>query len=244
MIIFIGDNGRAFPGSKTRLYDRGIKTPFIIKWKNDIAGEQKTNALVSSIDIAPTLLECAGIASPSTVQGISFKSLFTKPGSSFRHYIFAEHNWHDYSAYERCVRTDCYLYILNQKPEWDNGGPIDANQSPSAQSLKAAWKRGELYSLQLDAYLQPRPPEEFYDNAIDPLQQRNLISDKKYRPAIDSLRNILQKWREQTADTFPSVLTADWYDRNTGDSLPEIGKRGEMPGASKLADTVNAKGIF
>jgi len=244
MIIFIGDNGRAFPGSKTRLYDRGIKTPFIIKWKNEITGGQKTNALVSSIDIAPTLLECAGIASPATVQGVSFKSLFTKPATSFRHYIFAEHNWHDYSAYERCVRTDRYLYILNKRPEWDNGGPIDANQSPSAQSLRAALKRGELDSLQLDAYIKPRPPEEFYDNTSDPLQQRNLVNDKTYTGAIDSLRKILQQWRDQTADTYPSALTADWYDRNTADSLPALGKRGEMPGASKKADTVNAKGIF
>ena len=142
------------------------------------------------------------------------------------------------------MRTDGYLYILNKRPEWDNGGPIDANQSPSAQSLKAALKRGELDSLQLDAYIKPRPPEEFYDNMVDPLQQRNLINDKTYIGAIDSLRKILQQWRDQTADTYPSVLTADWYDRNTADSLPALGKRGEMPGASKKADTANAKGIF
>jgi N-sulfoglucosamine sulfohydrolase len=171
MIIFLGDNGRPFPGSKTRLYDRGIKTPLIMRWKKGIAGGKQTDALISSIDIASTLLECAGIPAPKTFQGVNFQTLFQHPNQKFRNYVFAEHNWHDYAAYERCIRTDSFLYILNKHPVWDNGGPIDANQSPSAQSLKAAFKHGELDSLQRDAYLQPRPAEEFYNNFKDPLQK-------------------------------------------------------------------------
>jgi N-sulfoglucosamine sulfohydrolase len=244
ILIFLGDNGRAFPGSKTRLYDRGIKTPFIIKWKNGIPDGQKTNALISSIDISATLLECAGISSPETVQGVSFRTLFKMPNQKFRNYIFAEHNWHDYSAYERCVRTDSFLYILNMKPAWDNGGPIDANQSPSAKSLKAALARGELDSLQLDAYIKPRAPEEFYAIGPDPLQYRNLITDPRYREKIRSLKNVLEHWRDETGDSYPANITADWYDRESGDSLPALGQRGEMPGASRQADKINAKGVF
>jgi arylsulfatase A-like enzyme len=226
------------------LYDRGIKTPFIIKWPKGIQKKGITDALISSIDIAPTILEVAGIPASESIQGISFTRLFKNADTKFRNFIFAEHNWHDYSAYERCVRTKDFLYIFNKRPEWDNGGPIDANQSPSAFSLKSALKKGELDSLQLDAYITPRPAEEFYDNRKDPLQQHNLIHEKNYSGTIDSLRKILYTWREQTGDTYPSVLTPDWYHRETGDSLPAIGTRGEMPGAARRADTINAKGIF
>jgi arylsulfatase A-like enzyme len=244
MIIFLGDNGRPFPGSKTRLYDRGIKTPLIMRWKKGIVGGRQTDALISSIDIASTLLACAGIPAPETFQGVSFQTLFQHPDQKFRNYIFAEHNWHDYAAYERCVRTDSFLYILNKHPEWDNGGPIDANQSPSARALKAALTKAALDSLQRDAYLQPRSAEEFYDNLKDPLQKHNLINEARYAAQISVLKNILTRWQTDTGDSYPSKLTPDWYDRITGDSLPALGQRGEMPGASNKAESLNAKGIF
>src|SRR5690606_20804695 len=118
LIIFMADNGRAFPGSKTRLYDRGIKTPFIAYWPNGIKKTGEIcDALISSIDIAPTLLEAASIKPPKSVQGKSLLHLFSEPSAPFRNYIFAEHNWHDYEAYERAVRTKDFLYIINERPE-------------------------------------------------------------------------------------------------------------------------------
>ena len=59
-IIIMADNGRPFPHSKTRLNDQGVKTPFILLYKNgNVSGV--TKSLVSVIDIAPTILEFARI---------------------------------------------------------------------------------------------------------------------------------------------------------------------------------------
>ena len=110
IIIIASDNGRPFPRSKTRVYDSGIKTPFIIKWPEKIKPGEQTDAVVSIIDMAPTILKVAGITPGKTFQGRSFEKLFEKPSSEFRHYAFAEHNWHDYEACERQVRTKKYLY--------------------------------------------------------------------------------------------------------------------------------------
>lgn len=245
IIIFMADNGRAFPGSKTLLYDRGLKTPFLLKWPAGIQHKGAVvEALVSSVDIAPTLLELAGAASSVTVQGKSFTKLLVQPRAAFRNYIFAEHNWHDYEAYERAVRSKDFLYVLNLRPAFANGGPIDANQSPAARALQQAPATGTLTALQNEALVQPRPREEFFATTQDPLQQRNQIANPTYAREIAALKNTLRQWQEQTGDTAPAKLTPDWYDRVTGQPLPAKNTRGEMPGAAKNAAKLNVKGPF
>ena len=244
IIIFMSDNARPFPGSKTRLNDRGTRTPFVLNWPAGITKPGVINALISSIDIAPTLLQFAGVQPVPSIQGLSFAKLLKQPNAAFRNYIFAEHNWHDYEAYERSVRTRDYLYIYNGRPDFDNGGPIDANQSPSAFALRSARKNTSLTLLQEDAFVQPRVKEEFYVIKTDSLQVKNLIHHPSLIPQIAKLKKLLKNWQEQTGDTEPAHLTPDWYDRHTGNPLPEKDIRGEMPGASLKADLINKKGPF
>jgi N-sulfoglucosamine sulfohydrolase len=244
LIIFTADNGRPFPGSKTRLYDAGVKTPFIVKWPKGIKPGQTCQSLASSIDIAPTLLELAGVKAAETIQGKSFTTLFKTPDKEFRKYVFAEHNWHDYAAYERSVRSKDFLYVVNKRTKLDNGGPIDANQSPSAKALKTANAVGKLTVLQKDVFVKPRPAEEFFDNFKNPLQSQNEINNKTYAAAVAELRSVLKQWQDATGDTVPVNLTPDWYDRETGKPLPAKDKRGEMPGSAKKADHNNQKGPF
>lgn len=244
IIIFTADNARAFPNSKTRLHDRGTKTPFIVYWPDGIKQPAIVESLVSTIDIAPTLLHIAGISPAKTIQGKSFDTLLHNPAAPFRNYVFAEHNWHDYEAYERSVRTKDHLYIYNGRPEPDNGGPIDANQSPSAQSLKKAHRLQKLTTLQRDVFTQPRQKEEFYVIGEDSLQVHNQIGNPAYAAQIQSLKDILRKWQEETGDTEPENLTKDWYHRETGAALPGKDIRGEMPGSSKNATSIHQPGPF
>lgn len=245
VLIFMADNARAFPGAKTRVLDRGVKTPFVIKWPNGIPQAGKhIQSLVSSIDVAPTLLELAGVTSSETIQGISFAKLLKEPTAPFRKYVFAEHNWHDYEGYERSVRSADYLYLTNLRPELTNEGPIDANQSPSAEALKNAKKSGSITAYQNEIFIIPRPVEEFFDNRKDPLQAHNLMHDPAYKEQINRLRKVLIQWQTETGDTAPKKLTPDWYHRENGTPLPAKGLRGEMPGKALNADRINHKGPF
>lgn len=245
MIIFIADNGRPFPGSKTRLYDAGVKVPFIVKWPKGISRPgSECNSLISAIDIAPTLLNLANVSAAPSMQGENFAALLKSPATKFRNYIFTEHNWHDYEAYERAVRTTKYLYVINERPSLANQGPLDAVNSPSFKSLLIAKDQGNLTPLQKDLFLAPRSSEEFFDVVSDPSQQTNLISQNKYSGDINKLRNILKQWQTETGDTKPTNLTKDWYGRVNGEILPDKDKRGEMPGTSLNADKINKKGPF
>ena len=76
LIIVMSDNGRPFPHSKTRLNDQGVKTPFIIHYPNINESKGKvSNSLISSIDIAPTIIDLANINPVKSFQGLSFKKL-------------------------------------------------------------------------------------------------------------------------------------------------------------------------
>lgn len=244
IIIFISDNGRPFPGSKTRLNDAGVRTPFIIKWPNGVQAGSECRSLVSAIDIAPTLIELAGANSSPTIQGRSFTKLLKNPKTSFRSYIFTEHNWHDYEAYERAVRTRDYLYIINRRLQFANQGPLDAVNSPSFKALKEAETTGTLTPAQKDILLSPRKAEELFAVQKDKLQINNLINDPTYDAVKTRLKTVLAQWQNQTGNTEPSHLTPDWYDRITGEKTSENNKRGEMPGRTKNADKINASGPF
>ena len=245
IILIMSDNGRPFPRCKTRLYDSGIKTPLIVKWPDGISNRGlECHSLISSIDIAPTILELAGVPSAPGFQGRSFLPLLNHPSRPFRNYVFAEHNWHDHEALERMVRTRDFLYILNLRPQFPNQGPADSNNSASFASLKKMRDSIGLTSAQNEVFMSPRPREELYDCLRDPLQLINLAPDPKLEEKRAELSEVLHLWIEETGDTHPTQITPDWYSRENGDRLDVERKRGEMPGASKHATTILAPGPF
>lgn len=234
VLIIMADNGRPFSRCKTRLYDSGIKTPFIVSWG---AGRQEApptcHRLISAVDIAPTILDLAGIAAPPTMQGHSFRPLLQAPQAPFRDEVFAEHNWHDYEAHERMVRTEDFLYIRNFRPQFPNQGPADVVNSPAHAELVALKEAGRLSAPQADMFIAPRPYEELYDCRNDPMQLVNVAGMPRYQKALQLMRGRLEAWMERTDDSVPGDLTADWYDRGSGDRLPDQPQvRGAMPGAA------------
>lgn len=241
IIIVMADNGRAFPHSKTRVNDRGMKTPFIAHWPKGIGTKPVVcNSLVSAIDIAPTLLEMASAKIPETLQGVSFMKLLKNPEKSFRNYVFAEHNWHDYEAHERMVRTKDFLYILNSRPQHTNLGPADAVGSPSFKDLLEGQKNVTLSPEQAEIFIQPRPTEELYKNSSDPEQFENIAAKPEFQEKLVELRLILKNWMAETGDNIPENLTPDWYEKLPGYvKTPAHGQRGEMPG--KKTDAVTLK---
>ncbi|HXH99615.1 MAG TPA: sulfatase [Sphingobacteriaceae bacterium] len=243
IIIIMSDNGSAFPRAKSRVYDSGMQTPFIIKWNNKIKKGKVTSSLVSAIDIAPTLLNLAGVSVPAGFQGKSFHRVLQNPSLQFRNYVFSEHNWHDYEAMERMVRTKDHLYVLNLRPALSNPGPADITSSPAFEDLKALRDSGKLSLPQADVFIAPRPAEELYDCQRDPMQLVNVSSSLLYAKQLKQLREVLKKWKMDTEDTYPENITKDWFNREDGTPLTNPGKRGEMPGG-KNAITSLGKGPF
>jgi len=231
VIIVMADNGRPFPRCKTRVYDSGMKTPFIVFWPKGIRDKGVlTEGLVSAIDIAPTILELAGIIPPKDYQGVSFVPVLKNPAAEIRNAIFSEHNWHDYEACERMMRTKDFLYVWNARPNLSNCGPADSKTSPTQHALNKLRDEGKLTPAQVDIFIAPRPAEELFDLRNDPQQLLNLASILEYQKQLEEMRQLLKNWQLNTGDTTPDDLTPDWFDRETGDLLKIEPKRGTMPG--------------
>ena len=251
LIIIMADNGRPFPHSKTRLNDQGIKTPFIVHYPKVLKENDVVNALVSSIDIAPTIMDLVGIEVKENFQGKSFYKIFENPNQTFRNYVFAEHNWHDYESYQRMVRNDNFLYIVNSRPQYPQEGPLDAINSPTYIDLKSAQKNNSITEIQSEIFINPRPKEELYDLKKDPFQFNNLMLSENIPNDYLLLKGILNKWIIETGDSKPLKITKDWYQREqepfNESSLLKTkfhGFRGEMPGKSTNAVSNNSKGPF
>ena len=245
LILIMADNGRPFPRAKTRLHDSGMKTPFIAHWPKGIAkAGTPTQSLISSIDIAPTVLSLAGVVVPPTMQGLSFAPVLADPAATTRQYAFSEHNWHDYEVHGRSVRSEGFLYIVNSRPNLAWQGPADSVHSPSFQSLRAVRDAGKLTPPQADVFLSPRPPVELYRTDADPLQLHNLADDANYASVKQRLAKAMDEWTTATGDSVPANLSKDSFDRETGDKLKlkEADYRGIPAGWDKDAAHINAPG--
>jgi len=246
ILIVMADNGRPFPHSKTRVNDRGLKTPFVVHWPSGAGTEPKfCKSLISSIDIAPTILELAGLKAPETIQGRSFVKLLNNPEGKFRNYVFAEHNWHDYEAHERMVRTIDHMYILNSRPNFPQMGPADAVGSPSFAELDSIRIAGSISKEQDDVFKAPRAAVELYDCESDTDQFVNIADVPAYIEVEKKMRSILDIWMKETGDNIPGSITKDWYERVPGYAkTPEINKRGEPVDKKYNATLINNKGPF
>jgi arylsulfatase A-like enzyme len=214
----MSDNGHPFPRAKTRMYDSGIKTPFIVRWPAKVK-QGKTDALVSSIDIAPTFCELAGTNLPGTFQGFSFAPVLEDFSKETRSYIVGEHNWHDYQSHERAIRNHNFLYIRNEFPELNASPPADAVGSITYQKMIELYGAGELNENQLDCFIAPRPAEELYDVKNDPYQFKNLAENADYQNELQKMRMLLDEWIEEFDDKVPENPTPDKFDRWTGERL-------------------------
>ena len=113
IVWFISDNGRPFPRDKTTLYDGGIKAPWIVKWPAHIKAGVVSKSLVSSVDIAPTLIEIAAGEVPDSFEGVSIRPIFQNTESIVRRFVFAEDHWHDYEDHARAIFDGRYKLIRN-----------------------------------------------------------------------------------------------------------------------------------
>ena len=219
MVIFMSDNGRPFPRAKTTLYDDGLKTPFIVQWKNRIAAGTLCDSLVSSVDIAPSIIELAGLERPQSFQGKSFANLLANSKESIREYVYGEHNWHDYQAHERSVRSKEFLYIRNAFPELPGTPPADAVRSPTYAEMQQRHRDGTLRPVESQIFDVPQPVEALFDVIQDPDSLNNLAHDPKFADVLTTMRRQHEDWAKKTNDSVPEHPTPDKFDRETGTRL-------------------------
>jgi arylsulfatase A-like enzyme len=204
--VYTADNGRQWPFGKWNLYETGIRVPLVMVWPGHIKPGTVTDALVSWVDIMPTLLDLAACKVPSGLDGKSFRKVLERKSNKHRDYIFTTHsgdvNMNVYPI--RSVRSERYKYILNLRPDCYHSNHSDILRKPGAGAYWDSWDEAAKTSPRATAVIERyyiRPAEEFYDLRNDPDEQKNLISDKAYLHQIQKMKESLVQWMKDQNDS-------------------------------------------
>jgi arylsulfatase A-like enzyme len=189
LVILTTDHGLAFPGAKATLTDRGIGVLLIMRGPGGFHGGRVSEALVSQIDLFPTICDLIGMEErPEWLQGRSLLPLMRRETDEVNDAIFAELTYH--AAYEpqRAIRTRRWKYIRRYG---DRVLPVLANvdDGPTKDLFIAnGWAD------------RPLPREALYDLLFDPAEANNLAADPLHSGVLAELRGRLEAWMDETAD--------------------------------------------
>lgn len=136
LVIYMGDNGFAFGEhgliDKRTAYEESMRVPLLARCPDLITSETKINQMVLNVDIGPTILEMAGVKTPSQMQGASFLPLLEGKSISWRDKVFYEYYWENefpQTPTQYAVRTDQYKFIRSQGV-WDIDQLYDIQKDP------------------------------------------------------------------------------------------------------------------
>ncbi|MBA4065625.1 MAG: heparan N-sulfatase [Isosphaera sp.] len=221
VVVFLSDNGRPFPRCKTTVYDSGVRTPFVVRWPAKVKAGGVCGRLVSSVDLAPTVLGLAGLKPGPTFVGKDFAPLLADPTKAVREFVFAERNWHDYEARIRAVRSERFKLVRNDYRDLPNTPPADAVRSPSFAELVRLRDADKLTPPLRACFAKPLAREELYDVDADPHELADVSADPRHAAELGRLRAALAGWAKETDDRVPKERTPDGFDRETGKPLPD-----------------------
>lgn len=189
IILFTTDHGIAFPGCKCSLTDAGTHVALMLRHPVlPVTHGRRISAMVSHLDVLPTLLEWLGSEVPGYCAGSSLMPLITGKETDLHDALYGEVTYH--AAYEpmRSIRTRSHAYIRHFLS--DRGWRLaNVDDSPS----KEAW-------MQTPAFREGKPFEELYDLKADPLQETNLADCPEAATLKDTLAGRLHRHMEATAD--------------------------------------------
>jgi N-sulfoglucosamine sulfohydrolase len=220
LIVYLSDNGAAFPGSKTNVYEPGIRLPLVVKKPGGQARGVTNAAMVSWVDLAPTVLEFAGVKVPPppasmppvtpgnfrnetpAIQGRSFLPVLEQEKPAGWDEVYASHTFHEITMYYpmRVVRTRTHKLI------WNIAHPLPypfASDLQASKTWQAVIARGmtSFGGRPTQMYLQ-RPKFELYDLTKDPLESTNLADDPRHAQVLADLKARLKAFQARTGDPW------------------------------------------
>jgi len=205
LFVFSSDHGAQFPFGKWTLYDEGIRVPLIIARAGKIKAGTRTEAMVSWIDILPTLIDIAGGDIPDDLDGRSFVPVLHGKSDSHRDRIFTTHSGdRKMNVYlSRSVRTDCYKLIWNPHPEFAFTTHIDLLLRETSGDYFKQWTdraRTDQYAAKVVASHHGRPEYELFDLQRDSNERNNLAGDARLKDVQSELLAELKAWIKQQGD--------------------------------------------
>lgn len=239
VIMFTTDHGVAFPQMKGTLYDTGTGVALMFR----IPGKapQCIDALVSHLDVYPTVCDLLGVPHPDWLQGKSMMPLLSGEVSEIHPYIFCETTYHATYEPSRSVRSKTAKLIRFYEDDTVIRHPnIDTSAS------KDCFLSTPLSHL-------PRRREMLFDLIADPCERINVIDLPEYAEVYAELSAQLDEHMKVTQDPLlhgPVAQQDGWVINLPQDPSPESptynnrgerAKAGPIPGMTVAAETASVK---
>ena len=198
LVIMTGDHGPPFDRGKTTVYEGGVRVPFIVRWPG-VSKPAQSAAMVSTVDILPTILDATGAPAAVEMQGMSLRPVLEDPAADWRDYLVAEFHLHGPPWFpRRAIRDSRYKLIHNLLADSASPRPVIDGD------LGYATSREERYAgtpIQQAFDILANPPEfELYDLEEDPWEFRNLSEEPEHAETLARLQAALDDWRRTTDD--------------------------------------------
>jgi len=212
LVIFLGDHGPPFSRGKTTCYESGLRVPFLVRWPGVSKAGLESAALVSGVDIVPTILDATKIEYPRKFHGVSLRPTATtsEPPAGWRTHLAGEFHYHGFQPFfpRRAIRDERFKLIHNLiAGEAKPVGRVDGD--PNNRFADTDKYRDTPAGKAFQRYLDP-PEWELYDLEADPIEFYNLADDPQHAETLAELQSALRKWQEETDDP---LLTSEGFAR-------------------------------
>ena len=199
LIVCTTDHGLPFPNMKCNLTDFGWGVSLIMRGPGPFRGGKVCDALVSQLDIYPTITEMLGLKRPDWLEGRSLLCILRGDVKEVNDEVFAEVNLHASYEPKRAVRTQRYKYIRRYDGRKTPVLP-NSDDSPSKSLwLEYGWKQ------------RPVPGEELFDLIFDPCESNNPVGDPASGAALREMRapGCVDETHRRSATEGPASITLD-----------------------------------
>jgi arylsulfatase A-like enzyme len=192
IIVFASDHQS--PRAKMTCYEDGANAPGAIMWEGKIKAGQEHDALVTNVDIVPTIIELAGIDPPANYEmdGKSWVGILNGTKSNIHESLYLE------VVYQRAVVTKDWKYIATRFPDRVNEQITPDNR----REFTIEGKRGQ------DRYHNETKFPGYYDDdqlyylVDDKGEQRNLANDPEYAEKLDEMKMIMKAYSQNLPYAF------------------------------------------
>jgi N-sulfoglucosamine sulfohydrolase len=205
LIVYISDHGVPWPGAKTTTYDPGLLCPCVVRSPYAKQRGVVSNAMVSWVDLTPTILDFAQVRQPASLKlhGRSFLPVLEEENPKGWDEIFASHTFHEATMYYpmRVVRDRKYKLIWNIA--WPLPFPFASDLYNSATWQDFLKKKPDaIYGKRRVSDYVQRPQFELYDIEKDPNEVNNLAQDPGHAKVLEEMKGRLKEFQKRTNDPW------------------------------------------
>lgn len=199
-IFYYGDHGGVLPGSKGYIYERGVHVPMVVyipkNWKHlvPVSAGSRVDGFVQFVDLAPTVLNLAGVSIPKQIDGKAFLGKdIERANLEARNMTFTHADRFD-EKYDlvRAIRKGKYKYMRNYQPfNFDGLHNFYRYRMLAYKEWRDLYHADKLTS-EAAQFFESRAAETLFDIEKDPFELNNLATDPAYANTLKELRQALQ----------------------------------------------------